>query len=56
MCLAKPGDEVAAGQPILELRGDDPGKFGRALEALDGALEIGPEPPEPAPLVIARIG
>ncbi len=56
MCLAKPGDQVAAGQPILELRGDDPGKFGRALEALDGALEIGPEPPEPAPLVIARIG
>jgi thymidine phosphorylase len=56
MCLAKPGDQVAAGQPILELRGDDQGKFSRALEALDGALEIGPEPPEPAPLVIARIG
>jgi len=56
ICLAKPGEQVAAGQPVLELRGDDPGKFGRALEALEGALEIGPEPPEPAPLIIDRIG
>jgi thymidine phosphorylase len=56
ICLAKPGEQVTAGQPVLELRGDDPGKFGRALEALEGALEIGPEPPEPAPLVIERIG
>jgi thymidine phosphorylase len=56
VCLAKPGDKVAAGQPVLELRGDDQDKFGRALEALAGALEIGPEPPEPAPLIIDRIG
>jgi thymidine phosphorylase len=56
ICLAKPGDKVAVGQPVLELRGDDQGKFGRALEALAGALEIGPEPPEPAPLIIDRIG
>jgi thymidine phosphorylase len=56
ICLAKPGDAVAAGQPVLELRGDDPGKFGRAGEALAGAIEIGPEPPEPARLVLDRIG
>ncbi len=36
ICLAKPGDAVAAGQPVLELRGDDPGKFDRARAALDG--------------------
>jgi thymidine phosphorylase len=56
ICLAKPGEAVAAGQPVLELRGDDPGKFDRAREALAGAVEIGPEPPEPASLVLDRIG
>jgi thymidine phosphorylase len=56
ICLAKPGEAVAQGQPVLELRGDDPGKFGRALEALAGALEIGPEPPEPAEAILDRIG
>ncbi len=56
ICLAKPGEEVVAGQPVLELRSDDPGKFGRALEALEGAIEIGPEPPAPAGLVLDRIG
>jgi thymidine phosphorylase len=56
ICLAKPGEEVLAGQPVLELRSDDPGRFGRALEALEGAIEIGPEPPEPAGRVLDRIG
>jgi thymidine phosphorylase len=56
MCLAKPGDAVAAGQPLLELRADDPGKFDRAREALAGAIVIGPDAPEPAALVLDRIG
>jgi thymidine phosphorylase len=56
ICLAKPGEEVVAGQPVLELRSDDPRKFSRALEALEGAIEIGPEPREPAGLVLDRIG
>ncbi len=56
ICLAKPGEQVEAGQPVLELRADDPGKFGRALEALAGALEIGPQPPEPTALILGRIG
>jgi thymidine phosphorylase len=56
ICLAKPGDQVAAGEPVLELRSDDSARFDRALEALAGAIEITPEPPEPAPLVIDRIG
>jgi thymidine phosphorylase len=55
ICLAKPGDMVAAGQPVLELRGDDPGRFARAREALTGAIEIGAEPPVPAPPVLERI-
>jgi thymidine phosphorylase len=55
ICLAKPGDHVTAGEPVLELRSDDSSRFGRALEALDGAIEIAPEPPESAPLIIDRI-
>jgi thymidine phosphorylase len=53
--LVKPGEQVAAGQPVLELRGDDPGRFARARAALAAAIEIGPEPPEPAAPVIERI-
>jgi thymidine phosphorylase len=56
ICLAKPGDAVAAGQPLLELRADDPGKFDRAREALADAIVIGPDAPEPAALVLDRIG
>ena len=44
VCLAKPGDRVTAGQPVLELRTDDETRFGAAAEALAGAVEIGPEP------------
>jgi thymidine phosphorylase len=56
ICLAKPGDQVTAGQPLLELHADDEARFGRALEALDGAIQIGPRPPEPRPAVLERIG
>jgi thymidine phosphorylase len=56
ICLAKPGDAVAAGQPLLELRADDHGKFDRAREALADAIVIGPDAPEPAALVLDRIG
>jgi thymidine phosphorylase len=56
ICLAKPGDAVEAGQPVLELRTDGPGRFARAREALAGAIEIGPDAPPPASLVLERIG
>jgi thymidine phosphorylase len=56
ICLVKPGEPVTAGQPVLELHGDDPGRFGPARAALDQMIEIGPEPPEPAPLILERIG
>jgi thymidine phosphorylase len=46
ICRAKPGDRVEAGQPLLELRADDPARFGPALDALAGAAAIsGHEPP-----------
>ena len=54
---AKPGDVVQAGQPLLTLHTDDPGRFDRALEALADAVELAPEgtPYQPVPLVIDRI-
>jgi len=55
VCLAKPGDAVTAGQPILELRADDETRFGPAIAALAGATAVGPEPAAAEPLVIERI-
>ncbi len=55
LCLAKPGERVEAGQPVLELRADDESRFARAVTALEGAIEIGEQPPAAGPLVIERI-
>ena len=41
VCLAKEGDRVSAGQPVMELHTDDPERFVRAREALSGAMQIG---------------
>jgi len=55
-CLAKPGDYVLAGEPVLELHADDPARFSPALEALEGALEISREQTSAGNLVIDAIG
>jgi thymidine phosphorylase len=55
VCRAKPGDEVAEGEPLLELHADDEERFDGAVAALAGAIEIGPDPPAPRPLLIDRI-
>ncbi len=52
---AKPGDRVVEGQPLLELHTDDADRLGAAIDALDGAIGIGDDPPSPAPLVLDRI-
>ena len=51
----KPGDAVAAGQPVFTLHADDDQRFARALDAVDGAWAIGADAPASAPLVIERI-
>jgi thymidine phosphorylase len=56
ICLAKPGDRVERGQPVLELRGDDPDRFARAREALTGAIEISGQAPAVGPRVLELIG
>jgi thymidine phosphorylase len=55
LCLAKPGERVEVGQPLLELRADDVSRLAAARNALTGAIEIGEQPPPAVPLVIERI-
>jgi thymidine phosphorylase len=55
ICLAKPGERVEQGQPLLELRADDESRFGRAIEALADAIEIGEIAPDVGPQVLGRI-
>lgn len=55
--LAKPGERVRAGEPIMRLHTCTPERFERALDALDGAVTIGTEAPDlPASVVLDRIG
>jgi thymidine phosphorylase len=54
---ARPGDAVTAGAPLLTLHADEPARFERALEALDGAYRLAPlgTPFERGPLIADRI-
>ncbi len=56
-CLAKPGDHVRRGQPILELHADDESRFAPAADALEAAstVTIGSAPPPRTPLVVSVI-
>ncbi|WP_403023395.1 thymidine phosphorylase [Salinibacterium sp. GXW1014] len=54
---AKPGDTVTKGQPLFTLSADEPERFKRALESLEGAYEVA-EPGTPfevQPLIADRI-
>ena len=53
----KPGDAVRAGDPLLTLHTDDPGRFPFAHEALTGAVAVGPlgSTMERLPLVLDRL-
>jgi len=55
LCRRKPGDAVEAGEVVLELLADDEARFAGAEAALEGAVEVGPEPPPPRPLVLERV-
>ncbi len=56
---AKPGDRVTAGQPLFTLSANEPERFARAIEALDGAWTIGDDGDDVftgGPLIAERIG
>ncbi len=53
--LARPGEWVAGGAPLLELHTDDLSRLPSALEALVTAVEIADTPPPVRPLVRDRI-
>ncbi|MFB7797194.1 thymidine phosphorylase [Isoptericola sp. NPDC056134] len=55
---AKPGDEVAAGQPLLTLHTDTPERFDRARAALEGqwAVDDAASGDAARPLLLDRIG
>jgi pyrimidine-nucleoside phosphorylase len=51
----KPGDEVTAGEPVLELHYNDERRIDHAVELAASAIAIGSVRPEPLPLVIEHI-
>ncbi len=52
----KPGDYIKQGEPLLTLHTDEPARFERAIEILNGAIEIKENGQvERLPLVIERI-
>jgi thymidine phosphorylase len=53
--LAKPGDRVTVGAPLLRLHTDDPTRIDRALAALTDAVTIGGDAPAGRELVLDRI-
>jgi thymidine phosphorylase len=56
---AKPGDAIVEGQPLFTLGTDEPDRFARALEALDGAYrigDVGDQIDDGGPLIADRIG
>lgn len=54
---AKPGDSIKAGQPLFTLHTDEPERFERATEALDGAVRISDsgEQTQRLPLILEKI-
>jgi thymidine phosphorylase len=52
----KPGDPVRPGDPLYELRADDPARIGAARDAAAGAVTVAPAAPTATSLVLERIG
>ncbi len=55
ICLAKPGDYINTGEPVLELHGDKENCFDSAIDALEGAIEISDTTPDHSPLILDKI-
>lgn len=55
LCLVREGDEVEAGQPLLELHADDAAHLARGRDSIEGALVLGDDAISPTRLLIERI-
>jgi thymidine phosphorylase len=54
---ARPGDAVTEGEALFTLHTDEPERFSRALEVLEGGYDVGEASAySPTPLVIDRVG
>jgi thymidine phosphorylase len=51
----RPGEPVAAGEPLFTLYTDTPERFATAMAELDGGWSVGDTPPVSRPLIIDRI-
>jgi thymidine phosphorylase len=51
----KPGEPVAAGEPLFTLYTETPERLPAAMSELDGAWSVGDEAPVKRPLIIDRI-
>jgi thymidine phosphorylase len=51
----RPGDRVHAGDPLYELRTEDPRRIPAARDAAAEAVTLAAQPPVPVPLVIERV-
>jgi thymidine phosphorylase len=54
--LAKPGDEVRAGDGVIEVHYRGEARLGVALPLLERALVVGDAPPPAAPLIFETLG
>ena len=51
----RPGEPVAAGEPLFTLYTDTPERFAAAMAELNGGWSVADTPPVPRPLIIDRI-
>ncbi len=53
--MLHPGTPVKRGQPLLTLHANDPAKLTAALDLLQNAITITPQPPTPTPLIYKEV-
>jgi thymidine phosphorylase len=55
MVIARPGDPVRAGVPVLEFHFRDPARLDAAMRLTAQAITIGDEPPAPGRLIVGEV-
>ena len=55
MVVAKPGDAVRAGDPVLEIHYRDAARLGPAMKLTEAAITIGDERPAPGRLIVGEV-